>query len=401
MTTRSVNLLVAHEPGIAGAWVTGHFPLDEGLSVQDVVDSLSSDRDAVRSSDADVLIVACSEESDEALRLVEWWAEHRANRPVLVLCQGSPNGFVQRAFSAGADDLVVLESDGTVSPDSVHNVAFALHKAIARRSTPVDRETSRGGTICVLGPKGGVGKTVTSCNLAVALAKTGHRVALVDLDLQFGDVALVLGLRPETTVYDLTISGGSLDADKVEAFLTVHRTGLRVLAAPVRPDQAETITAEFTSDVISMLQTTHDYVIVDTPPSFTPEVISAIDMSSYVCMVGMLDASSLKNTRLGLETLDLMGYPADRIRVILNRANTSVGITGNDVVNILGLSPDVLVPSSRDVARSVNEGEPIVLTQKRSDIGRSFNALAGLFAQEVDSDSEKRRKRLFGRRSRG
>lgn len=400
MTTRNVNLLVAHDSAISGQWVTEHLPLDEGLSVSEVVDSLSPDAEAVRSSGADVLVVACSRESDDALALVAWWAEHRHNRPVVVLCAYSPNGFVQQAFSAGADDLVVLEPGAAASPESVRNVGFALDKAIARKTTPAERETSRGTTICVLGPKGGVGKTVTCCNLAVTLAGAGHRVALVDLDLQFGDVALALGLRPATTVYDLVISGGSLDGDKVEAYLTPHRSGLQVLAAPVRPDQADSVTPEFTADVITVLQAMYDYVIVDTPPSFSPEVISTIDTSTYICMVGMLDASSLKNTRLGLETLELMGYPSEQVRVLLNRANTSVGITGSDVVNILGQAPDVLVPSSRDLVRSVNEGEPIVLSQKRSDVARAFNALGQLFTPGPEAETGKQR-RVFRRRSRG
>jgi pilus assembly protein CpaE len=114
-------------------------------------------------------------------------------------------------------------------------------------------------------------------------------------------------------------------------------------------------------------------------------------------MVGMLDALSLKNTRLGLETLELMGYPAERIRVVLNRANTSVGITGSDVQRVLGRSPDILVPSNRDVARSVNSGEPIVLSQKRSDAARAFSALASIF---IEPGRLPARRRLFGRRRR-
>ncbi len=110
-------------------------------------------------------------------------------------------------------------------------------------------------------------------------------------------------------------------------------------------------------------------------------MITAIDASSYICMVGMLDALSLKNTRLGMETLDLMGYEPDRIRVVLNRANTSVGITHSDVISILGRTPDILVPSHRDIARSVNEGAPVVVSQRRSEAARSFEALAGLFTE--------------------
>ena len=111
------------------------------------------------------------------------------------------------------------------------------------------------------------------------------------------------------------------------------------------------------------LRAKHDFVIVDTPPGFTPEVIASIDSSSHVCMVGMLDSLSLKNTKLGLETLELMGYDRDRIRLVLNRADSRVGITHDDVASIIGRKPDVLVPSDRDIPRSVNEGKPIVARQ--------------------------------------
>ncbi len=250
--------------------------------------------------------------------------------------------------------------------------------------------------ICVLGPKGGIGKTMVACNLALTLLSRRKRVVLVDLDLQFGDVALSLGLRPERTIYDLATSGGSLDANKVDAFLISHHSGLRVLAAPIRPDQTGAVSTEFMSDVITVLRSEFEYVVIDTPPSFSPEVIAAVDSSSYVVMVGMLDALSLKNAKLGLETLDLMGYPPERVRVVLNRANTSVGITNRDVANILERSPEVLIPSSRDITTSVNEGNPIVLSQKRSDAARSFGTLADLFSKRavVADTARTRRGRL-------
>jgi pilus assembly protein CpaE len=207
-----------------------------------------------------------------------------------------------------------------------------------------------------------------------------RRVVLVDLDLQFGDVALSLGLRPERTIYDLATSGGSLDANKVDAFLISHHSGLRVLAAPVRPDQTGTVSTEFIADVVGVLRTEYEYIIIDTPPSFSPEVIAAIDASSHLVMVGTLDTLSLKNAKLGLETLDLMGYPRDRVRVVLNRAHTNVGITNRDVEDILECSPDVQIPSSRDIAMAVNQGNPIVLSQKRSDASKSFGSLADLLS---------------------
>jgi pilus assembly protein CpaE len=130
-------------------------------------------------------------------------------------------------------------------------------------------------------------------------------------------------------------------------------------------------------------------------------VIAAVDTSSYVVMVGMLDALSLKNAKLGLETLDLMGYPRDRVRVVLNRANTSVGITSRDVANILERTPEVLIPSSRDITTSVNEGNPIVLTQKRSEAAKSFGSLADLFSNGGPPENGRTKRGLIrlGRRS--
>jgi pilus assembly protein CpaE len=169
------------------------------------------------------------------------------------------------------------------------------------------------------------------------------------------------------------------------------------LAAPVRPDQGEAVTAEFVADVIAALRTAYEYVLVDTPPSLTPPVISAIDTSTYVCILGMLDALSLKNTRLGLETLELMGYPSERIRLVLNRANSNVGITGHDVVSILGQPPNVLIPSTRELARSVNQGEPIVLTDRRSEAAKAFGELADIFAPPNKATGRRRNRMLRGR----
>jgi pilus assembly protein CpaE len=401
MSEQTTNILLAHDASISGDWVIEHIPQENDVTVREVMSSLSTRSEALKSSNADVLVIACSNESDAALDLVEWWVENGRNRPVVVLCQNSPNGFVQRAFSVGADDLVVLEPGPEISESSTRNVGFALQKAIARRKAPGKPEANLGTMICVLGPKGGIGKTVTCCNLSLSLATMRHRVALVDLDLQFGDVALSLGMRPERTIYDLVGSGGSLDADKIEAYMTVHQTGLRVLAAPVRPDQAGVVTPDFITGMIASLRTAYDFVVIDTPPSFGPEVIAAIDASSHLCVIGMLDSLSLKNTRLGLETLDLMGYPPERIRVVLNRANTNVGITGEDVISVLGRRPEILIPSSRDLTRSVNQGDPIVLSQKRSEAARAFNALALLFAPPPKLPRRGARNRIRLGRSRG
>jgi pilus assembly protein CpaE len=359
----------------------------------------------------DALVVACVDESDEVLEFITGAVTERPERPVVVVYEGSANGFVRRAFHAGAADLITgaLTPGGDGTGRLGRDIAFALEKAIARG--PASHRTPAGGTpravgemVAVLGPKGGTGKTLTTVNLAAALAAAGRSVIVVDLDLQFGDVGLALGLAPERTLYDLARAGGSLDAGKIEDFLTQHSSGIRALLAPRRPDHAGAVTVEFVRDLFDALREIADFVVVDTPPGFTPEVIAAIDRSSWVCMVAMLDALSLKNTKLGLETLDLMGYEQDRVKVLLNRADSRVGITVDDVSKLLGRTPDIRVPSHRDITRSVNEAQPIVSTGGNAEARRAFENLAAAYmdAHAVDvaspAPAKQQRRRIIGRR---
>jgi pilus assembly protein CpaE len=346
---------------------------DPGITVVGVIDQ-GSGPTGRSSASADVLLVACGEASDSALEFISTASRDGSDQPIVVVCGGNANGFMRDALLSGADDIVLI--DDTAAPGA--DTFFAMQKALARRSTGPGSETGHGNVICILGPKGGIGKTLTSSNLGVALAEAGHRTVIVDLDLQFGDLGLSLGLEPERTIYDLATSGGVLDPEKIDAFLAEHVSGARVLLAPVRPDQASDISVEFLRELYPVLSSAYEYIVVDTPPGFTPEVIATIDASSSVVVVGMLDAPSLKNTKLGIETLQLMGYPSDRVRFVLNRADTSVGISHSDVVAVLGRSPDVLVPSQREVVRSVNAGEPIVTLNPRSEPARAFRALAEL-----------------------
>jgi pilus assembly protein CpaE len=307
--------------------------------------------------------------------------KERPQLPIVVAYQGTPNGFVTSAFEAGADEVLVLreESDGAVVPPP-DDVLFTFEKALARRNgAPSESAQRHSRTICVLGPKGGVGKTVVASNLGVALASEGSSVALVDLNLQCGDLGLALGLEPDRTIYDLATSGGAVDTEKMDAFLATHESGARVLLAPTRPDHASGVTVDFLGHAYSLLRAMHDYVIIDTPPGFTPEVIASIDDASDVCMVAALDVLSLKSTKVGLETLRLMGHDLGRFRLVLNRADSRVGLNTEDVTAILGRAPDVLVPSHRDITRTVNEAKLMVTTSPRSEAARAFKKLARLY----------------------
>jgi len=373
-----VSAFVALAEGIRAESVAPLLPTEEDFQVLDYVEGLDPSLHALQASSAELVIVACSPDSPEAVTMIEQAVGQRPDRPVVVLQMGAaPNGFMHEVFAAGADDIVSLS-------ESPERVRHTLQKAIARRRGAA---LAKGGAparlISVLGPKGGTGKTVTTCNVGVALAAAGHAAAIVDLDLHFGDVGLGLRLSPEQTIFDLARSAGALDAEKLDGFTVNHPSGARVLLAPTRPDHAGAVSTSFIAEVLAILRATSDVVVVDTPAGFPPEVITTIDSSTDVCMVGMLDAFSLKDTKLGLETLDLMGYDPAAIRVVLNRADSHVGIGLKDVQSILGRAPDILVPSDRDIPRSVTEGVPIITSSPRSDAAKAYLQLAKHYASET------------------
>ena len=387
-----IKAFVALDSGMSRDVVEQSLPQGGDVAVVGLVEGLDEAWLTLQEVPNDLLVIACAGHSEKALVLIDGAVKQRPSRPVVVFGYGSSNGFVNRVFQAGADDMLVLPQD----PDAVR---FALEKAVARKTGGTGAASgSQGHLVCVLGPKGGTGKTLTATNLAVALAESGKHVALVDLDLQFGDVGLCMGLRPERTIYDLVRAGGSLDEEKLGDFLVTHHSGVEVLIAPSRPDHASAISIEFLRDVYRVLRRMVDYVIVDTPPGFTPEVIATIDSATNILMVGMLDALSLKNTKLGLETIDLMGFPREHVKLVLNRARTRVGISDDDVVAIVDRSPDVLVPSDRDIPRAINEGNPIILAKPQSEAAEAFRRLAtSLVETEPGMTAAKRFRRLLGR----
>ncbi len=366
-----VRTLIALD-GVDRDRVADSLPTDRSIAIVGIVEGIEASARAIGDTSCEVLVVACAGYSERALLLIESAVRQDPERPVLVLSEGSPNGFVRRVFEVGADDILTLPTDR-------ESTGFAIHQLVARRQTASGRgRTTLGRLVVVLGPKGGTGKTLTATNLAVALQTAGERVALVDLDLQFGDVSLCMGVDPTRTFHDLALTG-SVEPERVPEYLVDHTSGVKVLVAPHRPDQASAITVEAVREVYSALRHTFGVVVVDTPPGFTAEVIASIDMSTDLVVVGMLDALSLKNTKLGLETLDLMGYDSTDIRLLLNRAGTRVGIPPEAVSAVLGRTPDVEVPSDREIPRTINEGAPIVLALPESEPATAFRKLAAFY----------------------
>lgn len=236
---------------------------------------------------------------------------------------------------------------------------------------------AHGRQITVFSPKGGVGKTTVAVNLSLALAEGGGRkVCLVDLDLAFGDVAITLQLFPARTLADAVPIEAGLDIESLESLLTPHRAGISTLVAPVQPDAKDSIPASLVGKVLRLLKQSYDYVVVDTAPSFDEHVLQAFDETDDLLLVTTLDVPTLKNVKIAVETLDLLNFPREQRRLVLNRADDKVGLTADKVESTLGLAIAASIPTSPQVASSTNSGEPIVVSLPRHAVSRAMTALA-------------------------
>ena len=235
----------------------------------------------------------------------------------------------------------------------------------------------RARVVTVFSAKGGCGKTTLATNLAAVLADGGKRqVALVDLDLAFGDVAIALQLFPTHTIADAIPLGATLDAEGLAALMTPHSPGLNTLVAPVEPGTSVSIPAELISRVLDILVEEYDFVVVDTPPAFDDQVLAAFDKSDVIANIATLDIPAIKNLKLTLETLDLLNFPRERWQILLNRADSKVGLAVSEVEKSLGVTIAVQIPSSRDVPATTNRGVPIVLDQPRHPVSLAIRSFA-------------------------
>jgi pilus assembly protein CpaE len=290
--------------------------------------------------------------------------------PIIVVASSTARDLLEEALEAEVADVLVL-------PQLVENVVFAVRKAAhAKRQLSTVSRAKQGRVVTVFSPKGGTGKTVTASNLGAALAKQGRRALLLDLDLQFGDAAIVMGIEPEKTIYDLVVAPGELDIEKLAGYTTKHPCGLDILPAPLRPEDAELITESKITRLLEVARECYDVIVVDTSPFFHGPMLATLDRTDELLVLCGLDVPTLKNVRLALQTLELLSFPSSRVRYVLNRANTKVGLSKREVESALKVPIQIEVPSDRIVPISVNRGTPAVISEPGSDFAKAMFALA-------------------------
>jgi len=319
----------------------------------------------------------------------------RANQQavqVIILSVQSDQNYMRRAMLAGARDFLTKPPMGDELISAIRRAGeMAISEkekaARAQQAVPVAGSTGgdvasfggpRGKIVSIYSPKGGTGCTTLAVNLALALNNSDTKVALVDGNLQFGDVAVFVNEQGKNTIVDLAPRADELDGEIVEEVMVKHSaTGLHILAAPSRPEYAERVSSGQFSKVLEYLARLYDYVIVDTSPTLTDVILTTIDISDIIVLVTTQDIPSIKNCRLFLDLLQNLDINRDRIMFIMNRFDKKSNITPDRVADNLKQELALVIPmDDSTTVKAVNRGVPFVLDNKNQPAARGVFSLA-------------------------
>ncbi|MFS0689336.1 AAA family ATPase [Sporosarcina sp. 179-K 8C2 HS] len=302
--------------------------------------------------------------------------------PILFVFESEDEFDMKRAMRAGADDVIFLDEPLEKIQEALRH---AMEKRVSlERKQPELRNNAK--VITVASTKGGVGKTTIAVNLAAALSKHSKRVAILDLDLQFGDVSMYLDARPKRTIYDWVKE--DLDAKRIEDYLTLSKHGISILAAPQRPEFAEVITGNDVRKAIHSLKQRFDVVLIDVSSHMNENTIVALESSDEILVMTYMDLPTLKNSKLLIETLALLGLE-DRVKVVLNRQFKVKGISMDMVEQVVGERLFATLPAKEKLmTTAANEGVPVQMSHPRSGFARNITKMADVIVRPNQSNNK-------------
>ncbi len=305
---------------------------------------------------------------------------------VMMSVQGEAD-YLRRSMLAGAREFLVKPFSSDELTASIRQVYARERDKIGRmaaapvldgRAGSTAREPGR--VVAVFSPKGGVGRTTIAVNTAVAAAsEPGAEVVLVDGSFQFGDVGVLLNLNPKNKsiadfVPELEAGG---DPESLDTFVITHSTGAKVLLAPPSPEMAELVTPSAIRRVLDVLRARSDLVIVDCASAFSDSTLAVLDTADVILTVLTLEITSIKNMRLFLEVAEQLGYPPDKIELVLNRADSALGIRVADVEHSIGRKVDhTVVSDGRSVVYALNRGVPFFISNREAQVSQDILRLA-------------------------
>lgn len=370
------------------------------------------------------VVIGPSVPSDAAADLAQWARVHRPDLGVILLRYEVDSNALALALRSGMREVVaardlagittavqrarsVANAIGQTMMDEAQAAAESVRAEVAAQAAhaaavaQAEADAPRGRIITVFSTKGGVGKSLVATNVGVALAAKGRSVCLVDLDVNSGDVAIMLQLTPNRTINDLATFSGVIDAEGIASILTRHSDNLSVVAAPVRLDSPDQASVEDIGKLLDALRRMVDFVVVDTSGVFDDHALCALDRSDVIVLVGTLDIPSLKALKLATSTLEVLNFPKSTWRFVLNRADSKVGLTVDEFEKTLGLKADSSLVSSREVLAAVNRGEALVSAYPSHPNSKALVAFSDSVASAVAGPGDDDEGTPTGRRSSG
>lgn len=347
------------------------------------IDPLAAAKDLALAT-PDVILIGPNVAMDAALSLAQALDQEHPEIEVVVVADPTPDLW-QAALRSGVRDVLSPEADDDEIRATVDRVSEAAqrryHNLVADTVDPADKSK----IIAVIAPKGGTGKTALTTNMSVALSSLGaNKVALLDLDLQFGDVQSGLGLDPEHSIADLAKVQGGVTATALKVFMTPRGDNLHVLCAPDSPAEGDEVRDVTVERVIRLLSADFSHIVVDTAAGLTEATLAAMEHSTDFVFMCDLSVSSLQSLRKVIDAIDMLGFDGPRRHFVVNRSDAKVGITPAEAAELVGMEVDIEIPYSRAVALSMNHGEPVVEASPRSPAARSYTRAAQLFLPEVE-----------------
>ena len=367
----------------------------------DVVGVARTGREAIdiaQDVEPDVILMDINMPDMDGIAATEAIRQKRPFVQVVILSVQSDQNYMRRAMLAGARDFLTKPPMGDELISAIRRAGTMAHQEKAKGTsastvtssglpTVPSISSSQGKIITVYSPKGGTGCTAVAVNLGIALHNDETRSVIVDGNLQFGDVAVFVNEQGKNTILDLASIAEELDPEIVGNVMVKHNaSGVHVLAAPSRPEQAESITGQQFLQVLKYLRRLYAYVIVDTPSMLTDAVLSSVDESDIIVLIATQDIPAIKNTRLFLDLVSSLGVDRERIVFAMNRYDKRIGITPDKIGENLKVEVAAIIPlDERVVIPSVNRGVPFILGNKPQPASEGILSLAESIRERISS----------------
>lgn len=340
----------------------------------------------------DIILMDINMPEMDGIRTTELLAQRSPECSVIIMSVQGEQAYLRRAMMAGAREYIVKPFTG----DELSSVIAKVYELDQRKRDVFGEQTKlsqnlqvrKSEIISFFSTKGGVGNTTLATNLAVQLASSGKwRVLLIDLNLQFGDVAVFLNLIPKRTIADLTQSG-NLKYSEIQSYFLTHSSGLQVLAAPTRPEYSELVTAEHVEQILSEVKDKFDFIICDNISRFDDISLVSFDASNQIWLVLAMDVPTLKNAKLSLEVIEGLHHTS-KVKVVLNRSSKEMGMDPKDVEKSLNVKiSHEIFSDGRALVAALNQGVPFVTSHPQSKASEGIRNMAKKLIALQEADTE-------------